>query len=173
MRYTGLGYRAHNPRWSFLPLSGEGAKIHGGRFNPTGTEALYISLTPSTALAEYNQGFPHRPQPTTLCTYEIDCNNLLDLTDGDQRKIADITLSELACAWELFIELNQTPPTWLMAERLIDKGFSGIIVPSYARNAPTNGNNIVFWNWEDSQPHQVKLIDDDNRLPQNQHSWPI
>ncbi|MFV0302812.1 MAG: RES family NAD+ phosphorylase [Paracoccus sp. (in: a-proteobacteria)] len=45
MRYRGECFRAHNPRWSFEPLSGEGARRHGGRFNPPGVPALYLSTT--------------------------------------------------------------------------------------------------------------------------------
>jgi len=171
VRFQGLGYRAHNPYWSFSPVSGEGAKLRGGRFNPKGVAALYLSLTAPTALAEYNQGFPHRPQPTTLCAYEIDCEAILDLDDGDQRHLAGITPSEMECPWELMLAMKQTPPTWFMAERLIASGIAGIIVPSYAKNAPTGGRNMVFWYWGDRPPHQVRLIEDDNRLPKNQDSW--
>ncbi len=171
MRLKGLAYRAHNPFWSFSPASGDGAKLHGGRFNPKGTAALYLSMTAPTALAEYNQGFPHRPQPSTLCAYELRCEDLLNLLDGDQRKTAGISLSEMACAWELMVAMKQTPPTWVMTERLIGLGVAGIIVPSYAKNSPPDGKNIVLWDWHDHPPHQAKLIDDDNRLPKNQDSW--
>jgi RES domain-containing protein len=133
--------------------------------------ALYLSLTAPTTLAEYNQGFSHRPQPVTLCAYGIDCDDLLDLSDTDQRKVADITQSELECAWELMLVLKQQPPTWLMAERLMSSGYAGIVVPSYAKNAPAGGCNIVFWDWADHPPHQVKLIDDFGYLPKNQDSW--
>lgn len=171
MRYAGLGYRAHNPAWSFSPVSGEGVRRRGGRFNPKGVPALYLSLTAPTALAEYNQGFPRRPQPVTLAAYEIDCDDLLDLRDSDQRKVAGVTQSEMACAWELMLAMKQQPPTWCMTEHLLTTGYAGIIVPSYANNAPVGGQNIVFWKWADHPPHQVKLIDDDGRLPKNQDSW--
>ncbi len=152
-------------------MSGEGARLRGGRFNPKGIPALYLSLSAPTALAEYNQGFPHRPQPATLCAYEVDCDDLLDLGDSNQRETAGITQSEMESAWELMLAMKQKPPTWLMAERLIPSGFAGIIVPSYAKNAAIGGENIVFWDWDDHPPHQVKLIDDDSRLPKNQDSW--
>lgn len=171
MRFKGLVYRAHNPFWSFSPVSGDGAKLHGGRFNPKGKSALYLSLTAPTALAEYNQGFPHRPQPSTLCAYEIDCEDILNLCDEGQRKIAGISFDEMTCAWELMVAEKHNPPTWEMAERLIKAGTAGIVVPSYAKNAPPDGQNIVLWKWRDHPPHQVKLIDDDNRLPKNQDSW--
>ena len=171
MRFKGLVYRAHNPFWSFSPVSGDGAKLHGGRFNPKGKSALYLSLTAPTALAEYNQGFPHRPQPSTLCAYEIDCEDILNLCDEGQRKITGISFDEMTCAWELMVAEKHNPPTWEMAERLIKAGTAGIVVPSYAKNAPPDGQNIVLWKWRDHPPHQVKLIDDDNRLPKNQDSW--
>ena len=52
MRFRGLVYRAHNPQWSWTPLSGEGARRHGGRFNRRGVPALYTSLAPLTAIRE-------------------------------------------------------------------------------------------------------------------------
>lgn len=171
MLFKGLAYRAHNPYWSFSPTSGDGAKLHGGRFNPKGTPALYLSLSAPIALAEFNQGFPHRPQPATLCTYEIDYELIFNLLDKKDREQAKITLSEMACEWELIIAKKEIPPTWDMAARLISAGIAGIMVPSYAKNSPAGGSNLVLWDWQDHPPRQVKLIDDDNRLPKNQDSW--
>lgn len=147
MHFQGLAYRAHNPYWSFDPLSGEGAKLHGGRFNPQGMPALYLALSPTVALAEYNQGFPHRPQPITLCAYEVDCADIIDLDDVAELSRLQTSHAVLACPWELLLVLRQTPPTWELAERLIKGGTAGIIVPSYARNAPDQGQNLVLWHW--------------------------
>lgn len=166
MRYRGLCYRAHNPLWSHTPTSGEGAKRNGGRFNPSGVAALYLSSAAPTALAEYNQGFPHRPQPTTLCAYQVDCDHILDLTDPDQRSAVGISLSDMGCAWEFLLATGKKPPTWLLAERLISRSYAGILAPSFATNAPTDGTNIVLWDWSDAKPHEVLLIDDYKRLPQ-------
>ena len=52
MRFQGLVYRAHNPEWSWTPLSGEGARRPGGRFNHRGVPALYTSISPLTAILE-------------------------------------------------------------------------------------------------------------------------
>ena len=41
MRFRGIVYRAHDPRWSWPPVSGEGARRYGGRFNRIGVEAFY------------------------------------------------------------------------------------------------------------------------------------
>jgi RES domain-containing protein len=54
-RYAGLLYRALNPIRASDPLSGEGARLHGGRFNAKGRPALYTSLSVMTAVRESNQ----------------------------------------------------------------------------------------------------------------------
>jgi len=171
VRFQGLAYRAHNPYWSFDPLSGDGAKMHGGRFNPRGIPALYLASSPTLALAEYHQGFPHRPQPATLCAYEVDCADIIDLTDLDEQSRLQIGQDDLACPWEMLLALKQTPPTWELVERLMKAGTAGIIVLSYARNAPDLGKNLVLWQWSELPPYQVLLIDDHGRLPMNQDSW--
>ena len=87
MRFAGAAYRAHNPRWSWTPLSGEGARIHGGRFNAKGTPALYLALDLNTAIIEFNQGFPFRlVPPVTIVSYAVDCDDLIDLTNGSERR---------------------------------------------------------------------------------------
>ena len=171
MHFQGLAYRAHNPYWSFDPLSGDGAKRHGGRFNPQGMPALYLALSPTVALAEYNQGFPHRPQPVTLCAYEVDCADIIDLTDAAELSRLQTSNEVLSNPWEMHLAMKQMPPTWELTTQLINAGAAGIIVPSYARNAPENGKNLVLWRWSDIFPHQVLLIDDYERLPKNQDSW--
>ncbi|WP_429008470.1 RES domain-containing protein [Roseixanthobacter psychrophilus] len=43
-------HRYLTPKWAFVPTSGAGAAIDGGRFNRPGVEALYLSRAPQTAL---------------------------------------------------------------------------------------------------------------------------
>ena len=76
MRLRGQVYRAHNPRWSFAPTSGDGAARHGGRFNPIGMPALYTSATLEGAWREAQQGFPFKAQPLLICVYEVDCEDV-------------------------------------------------------------------------------------------------
>ena len=80
MRFVRTCYRAHDPRWAFKPTSGDGAAIRGARFNPKGVPALYLGLTIMTAVKEANQGFAHRIDPCVLCSYEVDCDDIVDLT---------------------------------------------------------------------------------------------
>ena len=83
MRLQGTVWRAHNPRWSFAPESGDGAALHGGRFNRIGSRALYTSRRFETAWLEAQQGFAFKAQPLTLCAYEVDCEDLADLSRLD------------------------------------------------------------------------------------------
>jgi RES domain-containing protein len=164
MRFQGIVYRAHKLPRVTTPLSGKGAQTSGGRFNPLGIPAFYTGLTQTVALAEYNQGFPHRPQPTALCAYEVDCEDVLDLTDPVVRATQGIAMDDLACGWMLLVKQRKTPPSWTIAEQLIKSGVAAIIVPSFASNAPQGGKNLVFWNWGNTPPHKVTVIDDNDQI---------
>ncbi len=171
-RVTGLAYRALQPYWAMDPLSGEGAQRHGGRFNTIGVSALYLALSPLGALAEYHQaGLPHRPQPVTLCAYDIDVNDIVDLTLPEGRDLAKITLTGMSCDFRYMKANNQLPPTWVMSEFLIRANKAGVLTPSYAQNAAEDAKNLVLWRWGDAPPHQVRFIDDQKQLPKNQDSW--
>jgi RES domain-containing protein len=58
-----------------------------------------------------------------------------------------------------------------LAECLTADGVAGIMVPSFAKGAMTADINVVFWDWGRELPHQVRVIDDENRLPQDASSW--
>ena len=165
MRYRGVAYRAHNPKWSWSPTSGEGARLHGGRFNPKGVPALYLSLASGTAVLEASQGFGNRFPPLTLVTYDIDCSDLLDLTKQAGLKKAKTTAASLACDWARRAALGQNVPSWSLALRLKAEGVVGIVVPSFARGALESDKNLVLWMWSEELPYQVCIFDPDGRLP--------
>jgi len=171
LRIQGTAFRAHNPRWSHAPASGEGAQRHGGRFNPPGVAALYLSQDAMTALLEAQQGFPFKPQPMLLCAYEVDCGDMADLADPAVRRAAGVTEGELACPWEAMRLRSLTPPTWALARRLIEDGVASIRVRSFAPGAEAHHLNLVFWQWQETPPHRVRVIDDDGRLPRDDRSW--
>jgi RES domain-containing protein len=76
--------------WAFSPLSGQGAAIHGGRFNPKGMPALYLSLSIDTAVTEAAQGFAGKLEPLTICLYEVDCDGIIDLSTPGARDAAGV-----------------------------------------------------------------------------------
>jgi RES domain-containing protein len=171
LRFTGSAYRAHNPRWSFSPLSGAGAAVHGGRFNPKGVPALYLGLEIMTAIREAQQGLPRKVDPLVLCSYEIDCNDIVDLTNSDDLKGLSIAPTDLDGGWLLLAKARKTPTSWSIARRLIADGVAGAIVPSFAPGATADDRNLVLWRWGPDLPHRVMVHDPSGRLPKNALSW--
>jgi RES domain-containing protein len=170
-RFTGIVYRAHHPKWAFEPLSGNGAKRYGGRFNRPETTALYTSLDPTTAWMEAQQGFPFKPQPMTLLAYEVDCANIVNLHEPDTLNLLGYSRADLACAWEDLASLKQEPPTWKLADQLRELNISGIQCRSFAPGCTEQSFNLVLWEWSDSLSDIVRVIDDFGRLPESKNSW--
>lgn len=169
MRFAGICYRAHDPRWSFKPTSGAGAALRGARFNPKGVPALYMSLGIIGAVKEANQGFAHRIDPCVLCAYDVDCRDITDLRTEAGRTAAKVRLDDMSCAWMDFLARGERPPSWAIHDRLKLES-AGILVPSFAPGAGADDHNLVLWRWGES-PHRVEVIDPDNRLPRSQASW--
>jgi RES domain-containing protein len=163
MRFEGQLYRALNPIWAAKPLSGDGAKLHGGRFNPRGRAALYTSLSVITAIREANQ--IGTLQPTMLVAYEADLEPVFDSTKTGILDAYGITAEVLAAPdWRSRMETETLSPSQRFAERLIREGFAGMIVPSYARGATVADRNMVLWKWGRKRPARLNLIDDEKRL---------
>jgi RES domain-containing protein len=108
---TGLGWRQLGPRYN--PLSGEGARLHGGRFNPPESfPALYICRSRSCAVAELRRLGERQAigveglLPRRLYRYEMDLDQVLDLTSDEVRAHVGIGLEFL------------TGPDWTTCQEL-------------------------------------------------------
>lgn len=161
MRLQAIVYRALNPVWVGDPLSGEGARRYGGRFNPKGLAALYCTLDPVTAVREVSQiGQPL--QPTILVSFEADVEPVFDATDPAVLAGQGMTAGALAANdWRTHMAAGQDAPTQAFARRLHDAGYAGMLAPSYARLAPPQARNLILWRWTSAT---LRLIDDDQRL---------
>lgn len=163
MRHDGKLYRALNPIYAREPLSGRGAELYGGRFNPKGVPALYTSLSVMTALREANQ--VGNLQPTTLVAYEAEIDGIFDCRDDaalsaegmDAAAIADTT-------WRDQMKASGEAKTQALARRLIGAGYNGLLVRSFAAGSTAADLNLVLWRWSNAPPAQLVLIDDENRL---------
>jgi RES domain-containing protein len=171
LRIQATCYRAHNPKWSFTPLSGDGAAVHGARFNPKGIPALYLALTLETAIKEANQNLALRINPCVLCCYDVDCADIADLRTDAGRAEHGVAPAELSSAWFSDSPERREPASWRLARRLIARGIAGILVPSFAPGAAPHDENLVLWDWSARPPHQVTVFDPSGRLPRNQLSW--
>lgn len=123
-----------------------------------------------TAWLEAQQGFAFKAQPLTLCAYDVACADVLDLSSAAVLDALKIDPETLSCCWERLSSQGSDVPTWQLMDRLVSMGVAAIIVPSYAPGAPGE-RNLVFWRWSLEPPHQVRVIDDQGRLPSDQSSW--
>lgn len=176
MRFRGYAYRAHKPRWAWEnPLSGEGARRRGGRFNRPGTPTFYTALSLFGAVREVSQPlFPL--QPVLLCSYDVDVEPVFDATDESDLAAVGAAAADLDCAdWEQRMLEEEVPASQRLAERLIARGYAGMIVPSFvptglpdaeelSGESGDDDRNLVLWEWGDSLPSRVRLVDDEGRL---------
>jgi RES domain-containing protein len=82
-------------------MSGRGAQMYGGRWNPKGLAALYTAETPAQALLEFLPHFPETCAPPNLV--------LVTISTPDTLKIEEIRQSDLPEDWDA------KPPTILTA----------------------------------------------------------
>ncbi len=164
MRFRGTVYRAHNPQWAWTPLSGEGARRYGGRFNRPGVAALYCSLSPLTAIREA-QPLGRPMQPLTLCAYEVDAEPVFDAADPALLRATGATEADLVCpTWEADMLEGSVAASQRLADRLMAEGYWGMLVRSFATGASERDLNLVMWRWGDDRPTRVGLIDEEDRL---------
>lgn len=104
--YSGHGYRQQSLHYD--PLSGEGARIHGGRFNPPDSfPVLYLCSTAGCAAAEFMRATNRHPLgptgflPRSLYRYDVSLTAVLDLTNAS-------TLAHLGTSLESLIEEDRT-----------------------------------------------------------------
>jgi RES domain-containing protein len=162
-RYKGKLYRALNPVYAREPLSGRGAELYGGRFNPKGVPALYASLSIMTALREANQ--VGALQPTTLVSYDSEIETVFDGRDGKALASEGMDAAALAdTTWRDQMKLHGEARTQTFARRLIAAGHNGLLVRSFAAGSDDADMNLVLWRWGDTLPSRLVLIDDEGRL---------
>lgn len=158
-------YRALRPEWSFAPLSGKGAALNGGRWNPKGQAALYLAGDPMTAIAEYNQDLYFRP--VTLVEYHIQNARLADLRDSVFCTAHGIHDEDLAVAWRAETRMGKEPRSWRIARELIAQDYEGALFNSSINGATA----LVLWAWNESTGCTVEVQDFDQRLPDHNASW--
>lgn len=159
-------WRMLAPKWAHDPLNGAGAALRGGRFNPPGVRALYMSEEFSTAVAEYEQDLGIRPG--TLCAYDVKSERIADLADARTLGELGVDADMLRMPWKhvAFVE-KRAPSTWSLAERLLAENVDGIRVPSIQ----AAGFNLVLWHWNVEGAAQVAALDPLRELPTDQSSW--
>ena len=163
MFYRGPLYRALNPIFAHEPLSGHGAELYGGRFNPKGMPALYSSLTVMTALREANQAGSF--QPTTLVSYYAEIDGVFDSRDRaalQREGMDDTALADTS--WRDQMRATGEARTQGFARRLVAGGYTALLVRSFAPGVTESDLNLVLWKWGAAAPARLTLIDNEGRL---------
>lgn len=93
-------FRNQAPKYD--SLSGEGARIHGGRFNPPGSfPVLYLCETRPCVVAEFERQAAKNVVgvdgllPRVLYRYELQLDRVLDLTDVAVREHIGVSIDDL------------------------------------------------------------------------------
>jgi RES domain-containing protein len=124
-------------------------------------------------LVEMGHGFGHRFDPLTICTYNVDVDDIVDLRTESGRAAEGIDLASMACPWAYDLATGKLPASWDIVKLLIAKGAAGILTPSFATGARPEMANLVLWRWGSALPHKVEAHDPNGRLPKDQSSWPV
>lgn len=150
-----------SPRWQHDPLSGAGAARNGGRWNRIGLPALYLSLDHPTAIAEYHQTVV---RPGTLAAYDVKSGSIADFRDTEVLNLLRVRPAALIDEWATIVDVREgEPATWPLADRLIEAGAHGAVVPS-AQNP--GGTNLVLWRWSEDgrESARVRVVDPEGDL---------
>ena len=126
--YQGVAFR-HMAAHRSLPMSGEGAQMHGGRFNPPDSfPVVYLCTTRPCAVAEFRRLGERRTigvaglLPRVLYRYEVSLERVLDLTVGQ-------TLDHLAATFGQILGTDLGTPRRI-GETAYTTGFQAIRAPS-------------------------------------------
>ena len=136
------------------PLSGEGARLYGGRWNSRGVPALYLGADHTSAIEEYYRGLP---KPGTLVAYDVFSDAIVDLTNG-RGLPRDETIDAIwDCDWASEERAGHEPATWRLAAELTTAGADGALVPSTQN---PGGTNLVLGRWhsKDEARHGAEVV---------------
>ncbi len=164
MHFKGLAWRALDPSSTLHPLSGEGAKASGNRFNPAGMAALYTALDPMTALRECaDEGQPL--PPTLLVTIAVDMTDVFDATDEGAVQAMGFDPADLGAEdWAERLGEDGLPRSQAFARALAATGHAALLAPSFTAGSGPGDRNLVLWRWSDRAPTLAKLVDPEGRL---------
>jgi len=161
--FNGVGYRSSTPEYATKAdlLTGEGSKLHGGRWNPVGIAAVYASLTPETAMSEslannrYYGIALEDAMPRTFVAIEANLHAVLDFRDGSMRRRLQVSEERiLVVDWRRDMRAGHDPITHLIGRAAYEVGWEGLIVPSAVDR---KGHNLLVFP-EKLQPRSRLLI---------------
>jgi RES domain-containing protein len=128
-------------------LSGAGARLRGGRWNPPGVATLYGSITDTTALEECKANDRYygvtTKSPRLLVAVEAQTTRMLDLANANIRRALGVTLEELGAEdWRKLLAAGKESFTQAIGRAVAAAGGSGLLARS--ATVPRGVNVVVF-----------------------------
>ena len=114
-----LWYRIVQERWAATAMDGEGARLHGGRWNPPGIAAVYLAESRALAALEI---LVHAPREALRLEWRVIG---VEVPDDAIRVMA---AKHLPAGWR--DQPSSTGARRLGAEWLAKKGELGLVLPS-------------------------------------------
>ncbi len=129
-------------------LTGEGSRMHGGRWNPPSSFAtVYAAFSDATALAEakanhlYYRLDPADALPRTIVAVDVRLAAVLDLTDGMVRKTLGVSATRMrGDDWRKLNRRGAESLTQAIGRAGYESGLEALVVP-----ACDGGRNIVWF----------------------------
>lgn len=104
-------------------------------------------------------------QPVTLCAYEVDADPVFDAGNSSLLREGGFREADLACpTWQTDMLEGRVAASQRFADTLVEAGYVGMLVRSFADGATEDDVNLVMWRWSDVYPTRVTLIDEEDRL---------
>jgi RES domain-containing protein len=145
---AGVWYRCVETSFPHEIISGEGARTHGGRWNPLGSfRTVYLSASPETALQEYlararRMKWPdHKSLPMVMAGVEVSTSRILDLRLPEVAAgIAPILTAEKQ-EWRL-IQARREAASQAVGRAVREAGLQGLLAAS---QQVTGGTNLIVF----------------------------
>ena len=146
--YAATLYRCVEATFAHDFVSGKGAQLHGGRWNPKGAfPAVYLCDTPETALAEYlarcrRMRLPDaRVLPMVMAAVETRVSSALDLGAPPVAAVVQPFLASEKVHWRT-IQHRREAVSQAIGRALHQLGLQALLASSQARS---NGRTIVLF----------------------------
>ena len=145
---SGVWYRCVETSFAHEIVSGEGARVHGARWNPIGSfRTVYLSGTPETALEEYlararrMQWPDHRSLPMVMAGVEVNVRRVLDLRAPGAAAVIEPLLKIERAHWRS-TQSRREAMSQAIGRAARDAGLQGLLAPS---QQVKGGLNLVLF----------------------------
>lgn len=139
---SGTLFRAVSLQYYQKGLSPKGARLNAGRFNRTGTSAVYLAFDELTAIREYHGS--NAPTPLVLLPVDIKVQRVVDIT-GDLSDW-DEHWRDWQCDWRAALSMKgkrSDCSSWKCSDDVLAANAGAIKYPSLANHG---GQSLAFYN---------------------------